>query len=253
MKVVIIEDERPAARRLEKLLQIYNDGIEVLEKIPSVKNAIAWLSNNQEPLDLVFMDIQLADGLSFEIFDHVEVPAPVIFTTAYDEYALKAFKVNSIDYLLKPIDIEELTAAIEKWESMTQKSFDERAMVKQISEAMGMLQTNYKSRFIVKVGEHIKSIAIGDIQYFFSREKATFCHATDGRNYLLDHPLEKIEEMLDPQKFYRVNRKYIISMNAFDDIISYSNSRLKVNLKDCDDEVIVSRDRVGDFKKWLDN
>ncbi|MBL3657563.1 LytR/AlgR family response regulator transcription factor [Fulvivirga sediminis] len=253
MKVLIIEDERPAARRLEKLLEIYNDSIEVVDKIPSVKNAVSWFNNNNKPLDLVFMDIQLADGLSFEIFEHIEMPAPVIFTTAYDEYALKAFKVNSIDYLLKPIDIEELTTAIEKWERITKKSFDESAMVKQIAEAMTMLQTNYKNRFIVKIGEHVKSIAIADIQYFYSKEKATFCHATDGRNYLLDHPLEKIVEMVNPEKFYRVNRGYIISMEAFDDIISYSNSRLKINLKDCDDEVIVSRDRVGDFKKWLDN
>ncbi|UII20060.1 LytR/AlgR family response regulator transcription factor [Fulvivirga ligni] len=253
MRVLIIEDERPAAARLEKLLLEYSASAIVLDKIDSVKNAINWFHSAVDKPELIFMDIQLADGISFEIFEHVEVPAPVIFTTAFDEYALKAFKVNSIDYLLKPIDEEELADAIDKWKNLVDSKVDEHKALDQISSAMNMLTNKHKSRFIVKVGEHIKSIATGDILYFFSRDKASYCHTREGKNYILDHPLEKLEGMLDPQMFFRINRKYIISHESFTDIISYSNSRLRIVLQGIDDEdVIVSRDRVNDFKVWLD-
>lgn len=249
MNILIIEDERPAAMRLEKLIKNCQDQINILDKIDSVKNAVQWFQYDHHPPDLIFMDIQLADGLSFEIFEHVKIEAPVIFTTAFDEYALKAFKVNSIDYLLKPIDEEELRKAFDKLERLGAIRHNTLA---QITQAMKMLTYKYKSRFVIKIGEHIKSIGIDGILYFFSREKASFCHSTDSKNYLLDYSLEQIEGMIDPQIFFRINRKYLISLNAIEDIISYSNSRLKIVLKNTNDnDVIVSRDRVGDFKDWL--
>ncbi|GAA0891072.1 LytTR family DNA-binding domain-containing protein [Fulvivirga kasyanovii] len=251
MDILIIEDEKPAASRLERLLKSYNDQINVLDKIDSVKKAIKWLQSHQP--ELIFMDIQLADGLSFEIFEHVDIQAPVIFTTAFDEYALKAFKVNSIDYLLKPIDEDELAGAFKKLDRLSNNHQPQSNTLAQINQAMAMLTNKYKSRFVIKVGEHIKSVAVDEIQYFFSRDKATFCCVNDAKNYLLDYSLEQVEGMLDPEMFYRINRKYLISLEAIEDIISYSNSRLRIVLKHCnDDDVIVSRERVNDFKSWLD-
>ena len=253
MTVVIVEDEKMAADRLASLLHKHNPEIEVLAHIESVKKGIQWF-RDQAPPDLVFMDIQLADGLSFEIFEVVEVKAPIIFTTAYDEYALKAFKVNSIDYLLKPIDEDDLEAAFKKLSAL-RKADHQTPQVQsgQIEELVRMLSQPYKSRFIIKVGEHIKSVVVKDIVCFFSREKATFFTTREPRNYLIDYSLEQVEKMLDPQSFFRVSRKYIIALEAIQDIISYSNSRLKVILQQpADDEIIVSRERVGDFKRWLD-
>ncbi|MBL6449521.1 response regulator transcription factor [Fulvivirga sp. 29W222] len=251
MDVFIIEDEKPAAARLERLLKNYNGEINVLAKIDSVKKAIKWLQSHDP--EIIFMDIQLADGLSFEIFEHVDIQAPVIFTTAYDEYALKAFKVNSIDYLLKPIDEEELDNAFKKLDRLANNHQSQSNTLAQINQAMTMLTNKYKSRFVVKVGEHIKSIAVDEIQYFFSRDKASFCCLEDAKNYLLDYSLEQIEGMVDPEIFFRISRKYLISLEAIEDIISYSNSRLRVVLQNCTDEdVIVSRERVNDFKSWLD-
>ncbi|MDX1628563.1 MAG: LytTR family DNA-binding domain-containing protein [Fulvivirga sp.] len=251
MNILIIEDEKRAANRLEKLVKTLNPDTEVLDKLESVQKSVSWFQQNKSP-DLVFMDIQLADGLSFEIFDAVKVDAPIIFTTAYDEYALRAFKVNSIDYLLKPFDADDLKKAMSKLELLSQKN-EQINTIDQIKEAMKMLTNNYKERFMVKIGEHIKTIAVSDIDYFFSWEKASYCHTRHDKTYLLDYPLEEIEGMIDPEKFFRINRKFIISMAAIKDIISYSNSRLKIIFhQPVADEVIVSRDRVSDFKQWLD-
>lgn len=255
MTVLIIEDEKPAAKRLERLVQNHDDQIQVVGKLDSVKGAVRWFGENETP-DLVFMDIQLADGLSFEIFEHVQVSAPIIFTTAYDEYALKAFKVNSIDYLLKPIDESELASAFEKLNNLTASTMSTQVglnSMEQISQAVSMLTRQYKNRFIVKIGEHIKAISIDDILFFFSRDRATYCTTLEGKNYLLDYPLQEVSEMLDPNNFFQINRKYIISLNAVNDMVSFSNSRLKIILKHCaDDDVIVSRERVQEFKSWLD-
>jgi DNA-binding LytR/AlgR family response regulator len=200
------------------------------------------------------MDIQLADGISFSIFDQVEVNVPVIFTTAYDEYALKAFKVNSIDYLLKPIDEEGLRAAVKKYDSITSsRSMAPDKMMESINLAMQMLSKKYKERFVIKVGEHLKSVEVGEILFFFSLEKTTFAQTMDGRKHILDFTLDQLEELLDPKKYFRINRKYIISVDSIQDMISYTNSRLKLVLKDSDDpDVIVARERVQEFKEWLD-
>jgi DNA-binding LytR/AlgR family response regulator len=251
-EVLIIEDEPQAAQRLETLIREQIPGVTVLAKIDSVKRSVQWLSEH-EPPDLILMDIHLADGISFQIFEQCEVKAPVIFTTAYDEYALKAFKVNSIDYILKPVDKEELATALKKLASLTQGKRGTDDVLASISEAVRTLTRQYKTRFIVKVGEHLRAIEIGDIQYIYSTEKTTFAHTNDGRKHILDFTLEQLEEMLDPRHFFRINRKYIITPGAIKDMVSYANSRLKLMLKGSEDnDIIVARERVQSFKVWLD-
>lgn len=248
MNVLIIEDEAMAADRLETLLKQAMPEANVLDKLDSVKETAKWFVKNDPP-DLIFMDIQLADGLSFEIFEIVTIDAPIIFTTAYDQYALEAFKVSSIDYLLKPIDVEDLTKALDKLKKLSKP----QNQIDQLEELAKKFQPKYKNRFIIKVGEHIKSIAVDDVAYFFSRDKATFCTTSDGRNYLLDYPLDQLQEMVSPEFFFRINRKYLISLSPVKDMISHTNSRLKIVLNHSDDnDIIVSRERVQDFKKWLD-
>lgn len=250
MNCLIIEDEKVAAERLSGLIKNYDQSMEILKIIQSVKNAVKWLNTNKAP-DLIFMDIQLADGLSFEIFEQTIVKAPVIFTTAYDEYALKAFKVNSIDYLLKPIDQSELNSAIEKHK----ENIKPKEIPTQIFD--NILQTltkNYKNKFVIKVGEHIKVFKIDNVQCFYSMEKYTFLQNNSGCDYAIDYSLDQLEDLLDPAQFFRINRKFIVSFSAISDIISYSNSRLKVKLNSNEsNDLIVSREKVQDFKKWLEN
>jgi len=252
MKVLIIEDEPQAAQRLETLLKSAAPGIEILSILDSVKSSVAWLKSNQRPT-LIFMDIQLADGLSFEIFEKTEVLAPVIFTTAFDEYALKAFKVNSIDYILKPFDKEELQQALKKFNHLTPTSSSPAGMMESIEYAMQMLTKKYKQRFVLKVGEHLKSVEVSEVLFFFSLEKTTFCQARDGRKHILDFTLDQLEGLLDPQRFFRINRKYIVAVDSLHDMVNYTNSRLRLVLKTSDDkDVIVARERVQEFKEWLD-
>jgi DNA-binding LytR/AlgR family response regulator len=250
MNCLIIEDEKVAAERLSGLIKNYDPSIEFLEIIQSVKNAVKWLNNNQAP-DLIFMDIQLADGLSFEIFEQTIVKTPVIFTTAYDEYALKAFKVNSIDYLLKPIDQEELNNAINKFkENNTPKEIPTQVF----DSILHSLTKNYKNKFVIKVGEHIKVFTIDNVQCFYSMEKCAFLQNNSGHDYAINYTLDQLEDLLDPAQFFRINRKFIVSSSAISDIISYSNSRLKVKLNSNEsDDLIVSREKVQDFKKWLES
>jgi DNA-binding LytR/AlgR family response regulator len=252
MKVLLIEDEPQAAQRLENLLQSIDSKIEVLGVLDSVKQSIAWLKSNPQP-ELIFMDIQLADGLSFEIFEQTDVLAPVIFTTAFDEYALKAFKVNSIDYILKPFDKEELQQALKKYNQLTATNTSPLRMMESIGYAMQMLTKKYKQRFVLKVGEHLKSVEVSEILFFFSLEKATFCQTKEGRKHILDFTLDQLEGLLDPQRFFRINRKYIVAVDSLQDMVSYTNSRLRLVLKTSDDkDVIVARERVQEFKEWLD-
>jgi len=252
MKVLIIEDEPQAAERLISLVQNLQTDIEISDSLDSVKRAVEWLSKNQA-VDLIFMDIQLADGLSFEIFEKVEVTAPVIFTTAYNEYALKAFKVNSIDYILKPIDKSELEAAFKKYQTLTIQRSAPDKMIESIGYAMQMLTKKYKERFVIKVGEHLKSVEVSEILFFFSLEKTTFAQTKDGRKHILDFTLDQLDGLVDPARYFRINRKYIVSIDSMQDMISYTNSRLKLVLKTSDDsDVIVARERVQEFKEWLD-
>ena len=249
MKVVIIEDEKPAARRLNRMLN--EIGIEPIAMLHSVEEAVNWFYNNEHP-DLLLLDIQLSDGLSFEIFEEIEVKSAIIFTTAYDEYALKAFKLNSVDYLLKPIDSDELEYAINKYKNLQTSKNTQNFNIEQIKKLISPLQKNYKKRFTVKIGQHLKMISIESIECFYSENKATNIHTIDNRNYLLDDTLEQLEAKLQPEIFYRVSRKYFVNINAIKDIISYSNSRLKIILQSYNEsEIIVSRERVKDFKNWI--
>jgi len=250
MKVLIVEDEPQAAKRLETLVKSIHPEVTFLATIDSVKKAVDWLKGNPPP-DLIFMDIQLADGISFRIFELCEVTSPVIFTTAYDEYALKAFKVNSIDYILKPVDKNEMEMALRKFHALG--GAKSRIALDNIAQAIEMLTKKYKTRFVIKVGEHLKSVEVTDISFFHSLEKATFCCGSDGRRNILDFTLDQLEGMLDPAIFFRINRRYIVSVAAIRDMVSYTNSRLKLVLRNSDDtDVIVARERVQEFRNWLD-
>lgn len=250
--VLIIEDEPQAAQRLQTLVEDSISDVTVLAKIDSVERSVKWIREHTTP-DLIFMDIQLADGISFQIFEKCDVKSPVIFTTAYDEYALKAFKVNSIDYILKPVDKDDLNAALKKYHSLAKFTDQSKEMLESIGEAVKMLTRKYKTRFVLKVGEHLKSIEVNDVLFFFSLEKVTFAKLGDGRKHIVDFALDQLEEVLDPQKFFRINRKYIVAPAAIQDMVSYTNSRLRLVLKTSDDnDIIVSRERVQEFKDWLD-
>lgn len=251
MNILIVEDEPQAAERISTLTTKLMQDATIVARLDSVKQSVAWLKSNTPP-DLILMDIQLADGLSFEIFDHVSVTSPVIFTTAYNEYALKAFKVNSIDYILKPVDEQELQQAFKKWEGLRAAPSSQK-MMESISYAMQMLTKKYKERFVIKVGEHLKSVEVLDILFFFSQEKATFAQTNDQRKHILDFTMDQLEGLLDPRRFFRINRKYLVGVDAIQDMINYTNSRLRLVLKNCDDnDVIVARERVQEFKDWLD-
>lgn len=250
MKVIIIEDEKPSARRLQRMLENFNVKAETL--LHSVEESITWFKENDHP-DLIFLDIQLSDGLSFEIFESVDIKSAVIFTTAYDEYALQAFKLNSIDYLLKPIDEAELEKAIHKYQERMPQN---QAVTLDFNDIKNLLvnpiERVYKKRFSVKVGQHLKLINIDDIECFYSENKGTYAYTSDGRNYLLDTTLELLEPELEPQVFFRISRKFFVNINAIKDMIHYTNSRLQIKLNTFDDqEVIVARERVKDFKDWL--
>lgn len=252
MNVLIIEDEPLAAQRLETLIVELIEHARVVDRIDSVKKSVQWLQKKPAP-DLILMDIQLADGLSFLIFEQCEVKSPVIFTTAYDEYALKAFKVNSIDYILKPVDKTELSNALRKLEGFKNSQPTQELLMQNISQAMSMLTKKYKERFVIKVGEHLKTVDVKSILYFYSQEKTTFCHSTDNRNHILDFTLEQLEALIDPDEYFRVNRKYLVRGDSIQDIISYTNSRLRLVLKNSqDNDVIVARERVQEFRQWLD-
>ncbi|WP_412985941.1 LytR/AlgR family response regulator transcription factor [Pontimicrobium sp. IMCC45349] len=251
MNVIIIEDEKPSARRLQRMLAKLN--VEANTMLHSVEESIDWFENNSHP-DLIFLDIQLSDGLSFEIFDTIDIKSAVIFTTAYDEYALQAFKLNSIDYLLKPIDEDELEKAVNKYQERLPKQQSVTLDFNDIKNLLvNPIEREYKKRFSVKVGQHLKLINIDDIECFYSENKGTYLHTTEGRNYLLDSSLEHLEAELEPHTFFRINRKFFVNINAIKDIISYTNSRLQIKLNSYNEqEVIVARERVKDFKNWLE-
>ena len=251
MNVIIIEDEKPAARRLARMLSEL--GIEAQTMLHSVEESLNWFQNNEHP-DLIFLDIQLSDGLSFEIFEEIPVKSAIIFTTAYDEYALKAFKLNSIDYLLKPIDEDELKVAVEKYNNQQPQESDLQVNIDDIRRMLiNPIDRKYKKRFTIKIGQHIKIVHVDEIECFYSENKATYIHTKSNRNYLIDHSLEHWQDQLDPEHFFRVNRTFIVHINAIKDIISYTNSRLKLILHTYNEmEIIVSRERVKDFKNWID-
>lgn len=254
MKYVIIEDEQLAAKRVRDLVAKIRPDYEFVTKFDSVEGATISLPVLQ--YDLLLMDIQLADGNSFDIFDQITLRTPVIFTTAYDEYAIKAFKTNSVDYLLKPIDETELRSAIEKFEeTRVNVNRDELALKPddQVLDLIKTLQPKGKERFIVKVGEHLRRVEVTDVQLIYSQDKGTYLFTSEGKRFLIDYTVEKVEELLDKRQFFRISRKYIVNLTFIKDIIAFTNSRLEIVIEHFDDEqVIVARERVSEFKNWLD-
>lgn len=249
MEILIIEDESPAAKRLKQLVSESIPNSRIHGHLDSITSAVEWFRKNPAP-DLIFCDIQLADGHSFEIFNRIHVTSPIIFTTAYDQYAIKAFKLNSVDYLLKPLDPKELETAIRKFE---QHRIQPVLPLEQLREMLQPKSSFYKSRFLVKFGEKIQSVQVAEVAFFFSEERVTFLQTHEGKRYILDLTLDQVQESLDPKNFFRLNRKYIAAFDAIAEIHTYSNSRLKIRLHNCgDNDILVSREKVAELKDWLD-
>ena len=246
MKVLIFEDERLNAERLSDLLKRYDSNIEILAILESVKQGVQWLTNNPSP-ELIFMDIRLTDGLSFELFEKLNIDSSVIFTTAYDEYALRAFKVNSIDYLVKPIDFNELKAAINKF-----KKIKIRLSADFLNSVLSNLEDKYKQRFLVKIGEQLRNLLTSDIAYFVYEDGLAMAITYSKSSLPVDYSLDQLENLLNPKEFFRINRKVILSISSIGKIHTYFNGRLKLELiPTSKEEIIVSRERVGKFKEWL--
>jgi len=255
MRVLLIEDEALAAERLRALILQYNPRVEIVAQLDSVADTVQWLASNAAP-DLAFFDIHLADGLSFEIFERSALHCPIIFTTAYDAYALKAFKVNGIDYLLKPIDYTELEHAFQRYEQLragfSSSGLPEMDALQKVMQQL--VSPGYKNRFVVKNGQYLHAVQVQDVAYFYHENKIVWLKKTDHKKHALDYTLEQIEEMLDPKLFFRLNRKYIASFAAIREVVVFSGSRLKVSLPDPPDKepILISRERVDAFRKWLD-
>lgn len=249
MKTIIIEDENLTAKRLESLLHKYDPSIQVMAILPSVQESVAWFAGHDEP-DLIFMDIHLEDDLAFKIFEQRAIQVPVIFTTAYDEYMIQAFKVNSIDYLLKPINYEELVQALEKFKTL-KKQFGQPNM-ETLLQLIGKKEPEYKSRFMITVGTKIRSIETSEIAYFYSEEKLTFMVTKEGQQLPIDFSLEKLATLLNPRDFFRISRQFLVSFNSIQNVLAHIKGKLKLELQPkCKFEVFVSGDRVTDFKEWL--
>ena len=253
MKVLIFEDEKLASERLIELLKELRPDLEVVNSIKSVEAGVLWLENNEQP-ELIISDIQLLDGTSFEIFSQVEITCPVIFTTAYDQYAIKAFEVNSVDYLLKPIQSEKLKAALDKVGTKAPSQGSSAGLdIDQIRSLLKQDQPEYKSRFLVKVGQRIRAIPIEKIAYFYSRDKLTYIVNFEGQKFPIDQTLEEIDTLVNPKDFFRVNRKFVVHFNAVADIHPYFKGRVKLGLNpDIDEEIVVSSEKTPVFKRWLD-
>lgn len=252
MKILIIEDEDLAVRKLQKILLSIDPDLEIAGVTDSIQASVEWLSTNKKP-DLILMDIELADGQSFEIFNLTEVTSPVIFVTSYDEFALKAFKVNSVDYLLKPIQKEELKAALDKFYKLQVAKGNDTNLENLIKDLQSKLQTrDYRSRFLVKYLQKLISVEVGEIAYFYSEGRLNFFKTFDNKRYLVDYILEDLEDMLDPRAFFRISRSFIISIDSVEKIEEYFGNRLILQLKPAfEKEAIVSREKVTDFKRWM--
>lgn len=253
MKVLVIEDETLAADRLKNMLLELNADVEFVAQLKSVEASIQWLQNNPNP-ELIFSDIRLLDGLCFEIFERVKIDVPIVFTTAYDQYAMKAFEVNSIDYLLKPVEAEKLKTALEKANRRIVKSEPSAAInYTELIKLLQQGQQQYKSRFMVKLGQKIVAIPVEKIAYFFSESKLTYIVTSDQKKYPIDQTLDELTSLLDPIIFFRINRQFIITFSAIAEIHPYFKGRMKLNLSPATtEEVIISSERTPDFKKWID-
>jgi DNA-binding LytR/AlgR family response regulator len=252
MKILIVEDEPLAAAQLAAHISALRPQAQILAVCDTIKSTVEWLQKNDAP-ELAFFDIQLGDGLSFEIFEQIEFPHPVIFTTAFDNYAIQAFKVNSIDYLLKPIERVELEKALNKFDNLTSPKTSKLTPDILHEVVNSLKKKNYKERFLVKVGTHLRVVETSSIQYFYSFEKGTYAKLSDGKDYLLDQSLELVETMIDPGQFFRINRKYLVALKSISDVVAYSNSRLKLKINNIsNDDFLVAREKVKAFKAWLE-
>lgn len=254
MKVLIVEDEPYAQNELKRLLAKVSAGVTVLECIDSIEDTVHWLKSNPAP-DLLFLDIQLSDGLSFEIFNLIEIKTPVIFTTAYDEYAIKAFQVNSIDYLLKPIKLENLQQAIDKFESLTLQfgNSGKGINIEQIQQLLEIHRPVYKSRFIAKVGDQIRHVELDQVAFFMAEDNEVMLVTKDNNRYIIDYTLDQLVGSLNPDDFFRINRSYIITPTSISKISKYFNSRLHLELiPKTEDTVLISRVKVPEFLDWMD-
>lgn len=252
MKILIVEDEELAVKKLQKTLAAVDDTAEVVGTAECIKSAVEWLQNNPAP-DLILMDIELSDGQSFEIFNLIEVKSPVIFTTSYDEFALKAFKVNSVDYLLKPVQKEELHAALNKFKKLKEDSKADLNIESLVKELQQKLQPKeFRKRFLVKHAQKLVSIEITDIAYFYSDGRLNFFKTTDNKKFVVDYTMDELEEMLDPERYFRISRSFYVSIDSVDKIDDYFGNRLILSLKPAvDKESLVSREKVTEFKKWM--
>jgi len=254
MQVFIVEDEKPAVEKLVSHLNFYDPDIQIAGVAGSVQDAVSWLSDNKNHADLIFMDIQLPDGISFDIFRYVKVTTPVIFTTAYDQYAIDAFKVNSIDYLLKPINYENLYASLEKLKSLKENVLGtkDRLKYEELNDIVSQFKKSYKNRFMIKVGDHIKSITTDKIALFYAEGRNVSIITFKAREYVIDYKLEELPDLLDPSLFFQINRSAIVNINAISDVVVFSSRKLKVKLNiEFDSELFVSRERINEFKFWF--
>lgn len=255
MKILIIEDEELAVKKIRKLLSAVEPGAEVVGEADSIAASVEWLQTHPSP-DLILMDIELADGQSFEIFNLIQVKSPVIFTTSYDEYALKAFKVNSIDYLLKPVQKEDLEAALRKFNTLKKDSsvsssgINMETLVKELQQKLQPKE--YRKRFLVKNAQKLVSVEVDDIAYFYSDGRLNFFKTLDNKKFVVDYTMDELEDMLDPEKYFRISRSFYVSIGSIDKIDDYFGNRLILQLKPAvDKEALVSREKVTDFKKWM--
>lgn len=247
--VVIIEDEKPNADRLKRLLYEINPEVNILAVLESISESVSWFQYNKTP-DLIMLDIQLSDGLSFEIFEKVAIQSPVVFTTAYDEYAIKAFKYNGIDYLLKPVELDDLRGAIDKLEYCCE-------IQEQPISLQGLIDffkpKDYRSRFLLSYKDGYKSLMVSDVLYFYVDLKITRARLLDGREEIIPHTLEELEQQLDPKVFFRANRQFIVGINSIQHIYNFFNGKLKISIKnDTSAEIIVSREKANQLKQWMD-
>ena len=251
MNILIIEDEAFAAEKLEQMLLNINPAIKVLAKLGSINESVKWLMNHTA--ELIFLDIQLSDGISFSIFEQVTINTPIIFTTAYDQYAIKAFQLNSISYLLKPIRKKDLEESLQKYQSLKSAFSIDFDML--LANMQGR-EPDYKKRFLIQIGEKISKIEISETAYFYVLYKGVFLKTFEGKSYPVEYTLDKLESLLNPELFFRINRKFLVNMEAISKMVAYSRGRVKLELKpkpEDDFDTIVSIDRSSDFKKWLNS
>lgn len=250
MRYLIIEDEPLAQEELVRMLKALDPNFMLLASIDSVKQSIEWFNTNEQP-DIVFMDIHLSDNICFEIFNKVEITAPVIFTTAYDQYAIEAFKTNGIAYLLKPIEEEELISALKKFRTLTNTNIELSSIHSHIQQLSTL--NSYKERVLAKVGDNYQHVAMQDVAYFYSEDHYTFVATKDKQRYIINYTLDTLVEQINPQQFFRISRQFIVNINAINNISKHFNGRLKITVTPSfSEDIYVSRNRVQPFLAWLD-